>query len=34
MFSAGSVMFILTLVPFSNFLAIVGLELAVSFIQA
>ena len=34
MFSAGVVMFIVTLIPFGLFLAIMGLELAVSFIQA
>nr|QKQ12912.1 Atp6 [Sparassis crispa] len=34
MFSAGIIIFVLTLVPFVLFLAIVGLELAVSFIQA
>uniref|UniRef100_A0A896Z302 ATP synthase subunit a n=2 Tax=Coniophora TaxID=80635 RepID=A0A896Z302_9AGAM len=34
MFSGGIIIFILTLVPFSLFLAITGLELAVSFIQA
>ena len=34
MFAAGIVMFVLTLLPFGLFLAIMGLELAVSFIQA
>ena len=34
MFSGGIIIFILTLVPFTLFLAITGLELAVSFIQA
>ena len=34
MFSAGIVMFIVTFIPFGLFLAIMGLELAVSFIQA
>ena len=34
MFSAGIIMFVLTLIPFVLFLAIMGLELAVSFIQA
>ena len=34
MFSAGLIMFIVTLIPFVLFLAIMGLELAVSFIQA
>lgn len=34
MFSAGVIMFILTLIPFIIFLAIVGLEIAVSIIQA
>ena len=34
MFSAGIIMFVLTLVPFVLFLAIMGLEIAVSFIQA
>ena len=34
MFSAGFVMFIVTIIPFGLFLAIMGLELAVSFIQA
>ena len=34
MFSGGFVMFIVTLIPFGLFLAIMGLELAVSFIQA
>ena len=34
MFSAGIIMFIVTLIPFVLFLAIMGLELAVSFIQA
>ena len=34
MFSAGLIMFVLTLIPFVLFLAIMGLELAVSFIQA
>lgn len=34
MFSGGIIIFIVTLVPFALFLAITGLELAVSFIQA
>ena len=34
MFSASLIMFILTLIPFVLFLAIMGLEIAVSFIQA
>ena len=34
MFSGGLIIFILTLIPFALFLAITGLELAVSFIQA
>ena len=34
MFSGGIIIFILTLLPFALFLAITGLELAVSFIQA
>lgn len=34
MFSAGSIMFVLTLIPFVLFLAIMGLEISVSFIQA
>ena len=34
MFSGGVIMFIVTLVPFGLFLAIAGLEIAVSFIQA
>jgi len=34
MFSGGLIVFIVTLVPFALFLAITGLELAVSFIQA
>ena len=34
MFSAGIIMFVLTLIPFVLFLAIMGLEIAVSFIQA
>ena len=34
MFSGGIIMFIVTFIPFGLFLAIVGLELAVSFIQA
>ena len=34
MFAAGLVMFVVTLLPFGLFLAIMGLELAVSFIQA
>lgn len=34
MFSAGILVFILTLIPFSIFLALCGLELAVSLIQA
>ena len=34
MFAAGIVMFVVTLLPFGLFLAIMGLELAVSFIQA
>ena len=34
MFAAGLVMFVITLLPFGLFLAIMGLELAVSFIQA
>lgn len=34
MFSGGLIIFIVTLVPFTLFLAITGLELAVSFIQA
>jgi F-type H+-transporting ATPase subunit a len=34
MFSAGILAFILTLIPFSIFLALCGLELAVSFIQS
>jgi len=34
MFSGGLIIFILTLLPFALFLAITGLELAVSFIQA
>ena len=34
MFSAGMIVFVLTLIPFVLFLAIMGLELAVSFIQA
>ena len=34
MFSAGLIVFIVTLIPFVLFLAIMGLELAVSFIQA
>jgi F-type H+-transporting ATPase subunit a len=34
LFSGGLVVFVLTLIPFSLFLAIMGLELAVSFIQA
>lgn len=34
MFSGGLILFVLTLLPFSLFLAIIGLELAVSFIQA
>lgn len=34
MFAGGVVMFVVTLIPFSLFLAIIGLELAVSFIQA
>ena len=34
MFSAGVIMFVLTLIPFVLFLAIMGLEIAVSFIQA
>ena len=34
MFAGGVLMFVVTLIPFSIFLAIIGLELAVSFIQA
>lgn len=34
MFAAGIIMFIVTFLPFGLFLAIMGLELAVSFIQA
>lgn len=34
MFSAGFVMFIITIIPFGLLLAIKGLELTVSFIQA
>ena len=34
MFSGGFIMFIVTIIPFGLFLAIMGLELAVSFIQA
>ena len=34
MFSAGFIMFVVTLIPFVLFLAIMGLEIAVSFIQA
>ena len=34
MFSSSLIIFVLTLIPFSLFLAIMGLELAVSFIQA
>jgi F-type H+-transporting ATPase subunit a len=34
MFSAGLVMFVVTLIPFAFFLALIGLELAVSFIQS
>jgi len=34
MFAGGVVMFVVTLIPFTVFLAIIGLELAVSFIQA
>jgi len=34
MFSSGVVIAIITLIPFALFLAIIGLELAVSFIQA
>ena len=34
MFSASLVMFIVTLIPFAFFLSLVGLELAVSFIQS
>ena len=34
MFTAGIIMFIVTIIPFVLFLAIMGLELAVSFIQA
>ena len=34
MFSGGLIIFVLTLLPFALFLAITGLELAVSFIQA
>lgn len=34
MFTGGVIMFIVTLIPFALFLAITGLELAVSFIQA
>jgi F-type H+-transporting ATPase subunit a len=34
MFSGGLIIFVLTLIPFALFLAITGLELAVSFIQA
>src|SRR6266702_1929519 len=34
MFSGGLIIFVLTLLPFTLFLAITGLELAVSFIQA
>nr|YP_009710815.1 ATP synthase F0 subunit a [Paxillus involutus]QFZ98764.1 ATP synthase F0 subunit a [Paxillus involutus] len=34
MFSGGIIIFVLTLLPFALFLAITGLELAVSFIQA
>ena len=34
MFSGGVIMFIVTLVPFGLFLAIAGLEIAVSLIQA
>jgi len=34
MFSGGLIIFIMTLLPFALFLAITGLELAVSFIQA
>ena len=34
MFSAGMIVFVLTLIPFVLFLAIMGLEIAVSFIQA
>lgn len=34
LFSGGLVVALLTLIPFSLFLAIMGLELAVSFIQA
>ena len=34
MFSAGMIVFVLTLIPFVLFLAIMWLEIAVSFIQA
>lgn len=34
MFAGGIVLFIVTLIPFTIFLAIIGLEIAVSFIQA
>ena len=34
MFSAGIIMFVVTLIPFALFLAILGLELAVAVIQA
>ena len=34
MFSAGIIVFVLTLIPFVLFLAIMGVEIAVSFIQA
>jgi F-type H+-transporting ATPase subunit a len=34
MFSAGILAFVFTLIPFSIFLALVGLEIAVSFIQS
>jgi len=34
MFSSSLIIAILTLIPFSLFIALIGLELAVSFIQA
>ena len=34
MFSAGIMIFVLTLIPFTFFISLVGLEIAVSFIQA
>jgi len=34
MFSAGLIIAVLTLIPFAIFMALIGLELAVSFIQS